>query len=177
MCEVYSEKVCHLPKDLFAALVETLDFGVKGNDLQNIGSSLEAIYHLVKFHLQDISRGGQGLASNMFQGKWNCTMITLFMKTIFHKLIYENYPSSLIEQSSSVLLVLMIAENKTFQEIGVSIINSQVQEDRRAVLQTTLNQLASSMTVHADLSRQSRRKFSREFEKFVIEIRGIAKSV
>ena len=177
MCEVYSEKVCHFPKDLFAALVETLDFGVKGNDLQNIGSSLEAIYHLVKFHLQDISRGGQGLASNMFQGKWNCTMITLFMKTIFHKLIYENYPSSLIEQSSSVLLVLMIAENKTFQEIGVSIINSQVQEDRRAVLQTTLNQLASSMTVHADLSRQSRRKFSREFEKFVIEIRGIAKSV
>jgi hypothetical protein len=177
MCEVYPEKVSYLPQGLFTTFVETLKFGVECNDFKNLGSSLEAVYHLVKFHLQDLSRGKPGLGPNLMQEKWNCSIITLFMKTIFHKLIYETYPSSLIEQSSSVLLVLMIADNKTFQEIGVSIINSQVQEDRRNALQNTLNQLASSMTVHSDLTRQSRRKFSREFENFVIDIRGIAKSV
>ena len=177
MCEVYPEKVSYLPQGLFTTFVETLKFGVESNDFKNLGSSLDAVYHLVKFHLQDISRGKPGLGANLMQEKWSCSIITLFMKTIFHKLIYETYPSTLIEQSSSVLLVLMIADNKTFQEIGVSIINSQVQEDRRNALQNTLNQLASSMTVHSDLTRQSRRKFSREFESFVIDIRGIAKSV
>jgi len=168
MCEVYPERVCHLPKDLFRMFVETLKFGVECDEFQNAGSSLEAIYHVVKAHLQDVSRGGQGLGLNGF-------MVKYFMEIIFHRTIFGNFhDTAFIEQASSALLVLMIAENTTFQEIGISIINTQVQEERRAVLQATLNQLASSVTAHANLTRQSRRKFSSEFGRLVVDIRGIA---
>ena len=176
MVEVYPGKVCSLPRDLFQTFVETLKFGVECTDYQNIGQALDALYHLVKAHLQSVSMGGAGLGGNMAAGDQG-TFVSLFMKIIWHKLIYEDYPSSLIEQCSSVLLVLMIAENETFQQIGVSIINSQAQEDRRAALQATLNGLASSIQSHSNLTRQSRRKFSREFDSFVVDIRGIAKSV
>merc|ERR1712216_481361 len=117
MVEVYPGKVCSLPRDLFQTFAETLKFGVECTDYQNIGQALDALYHLVKAHLQSVSMGGAGLGGNMAAGGQG-TLVSLFMKIIWHKLIYEDYPSSLIEQCSSVLLVLMIAENETFQQIG-----------------------------------------------------------
>ncbi|QDZ25603.1 exportin [Chloropicon primus] len=175
LAEVYPENVCRLPPELFTPFVETLRFGVGSTDQISVGASLDSLYHIMKTHLVDISKGGQGLGGNMMLQSGE-SLVSTFMKSIWHTLIYENFSSSsYIEQSSSVLLVMMLASRETFQEIGSAIINGQAMPESRAALENTLNTLSMSITAHADLTRQSRRKFSREFQNFIVSIRGIAK--
>lgn len=172
MCEVYPKNVTTLPAHLFASLADTLDFGLQSNEFQNVAYTLDALYYMVKYHLEDVGRGGVGLGHNAVHGKWEGTVIAHFLKKIMHLLVYEDYQSSLIEQSASALLVLVLGEPATFQSIGTAIIQSQAQN--APYLQSVFNALANSVQ-SSQLTRASRRKFSRDLEKLVIDIRGITK--
>ena len=176
MCEVYADRVCALPAEFFRYFVDTLAFGLKADDFQVVGNSLEALYHLSKAHLEALSRGQPGLGPNAQLGGGQGTFAGAMLKLLFHRLVYENYPSSLIDMASSALLALMRSDEAAFREVGVGIINSQAAPQSREALTATLSRLAS-VTAASDFSRKSRRVFGSEFQGLIISIRGIAKSV
>ena len=159
ICEVYPEKICDLPENLFKNLLGSLEAGLSafGSDItQYILDFLQTICtHMFNASLQQ---------QRVYQA------IQPFLKIILDLLLSTQVNSDLYPKVGTTLFALLCCYPENYQNLVQIFLNSQIEPETKEILISAFNDLTTGLKLQPD--RQNRIKFRDNFEKFIIVLKG-----
>ncbi|CAM6129712.1 unnamed protein product [Calypogeia fissa] len=181
MLEVYPEKVAKLSPEGFGRIVDTLDFGLRHQDVEVVNMSLTALNAVAFYHYQAICRGQEGLGIHAVTGPGpdgtvKEGVLAHFLRSVMQFLLFEDYSNELVEPAADALLPLILCSTALYQKLAQELLDGQQNALLQSRLATAFHVLLNSNHVSSSLDRNNRRRFRENLYAFLSEVRGFLRT-
>ena len=195
MLEAYPGKVAALPRELFSALMGTLEFGLKHSNVEVARESLAALAAMGQFH-HCAEANAAAVAANPQAGdlaaligpvglgqhnapaaeRGGVSILAHLMRVVLNRLIFEDASMDLVEAAADALLPLMMCERGAFERTAQELLaglsgNAGAQQH----VAGSLHALTTANGLTDKVDRANRRRFRRNMSKFLMETRGFVR--
>ncbi|KAK9137879.1 hypothetical protein Sjap_008473 [Stephania japonica] len=175
--EVYPEKLVQLNAESFSHMLGTLDFGIHQQDIEVVNMCLEALNGLACYHYKERVCGKEGLGScaSGFRdqnGQVIEGVLSRFLRSLLQLLLFGDYSFELISSAADALLPLILCEKDHFEKFGQELIEKQPTPELKLRLANALQALTGSNQVSSSLDRINYKRFRKNLQDFLIEVRG-----
>eukprot|EP01147_Barroeca_monosierra_P005054 gene5054-6966_t len=163
-CEAFPEKVYRAPAEVIHTFVQSLMFGVKAFDGKIMRSSFGTLQGLASTHLK-LLENGSGINSLFSE------VITQFQRLLFEWTISQPFDMDLIDLISGTLFFLICCDLAQFQIICEQLVEEQ-KSDAKDRLTSSLSSLMSANDITFKNTRKNRTIFTKNFDEFLMNVRG-----
>ncbi|KAI4370235.1 hypothetical protein MLD38_018605 [Melastoma candidum] len=182
MLEVYPEMVGQLNGEAFTRVLQTLDFGLHHQDVDVVSMCLRALKALASYHYKETTCGRPGLGSQASSGshptgELKGGILSQFLRSLLHLLLFENYSSDLVGVAADALFPLILCEQGLYQTLGNELIQGQVNPNFRSRLSNAFYALTSANQLSSTLDRINCQRFRKNLTAFLIEVRGFMRTM
>ncbi|KAF6154762.1 hypothetical protein GIB67_032374 [Kingdonia uniflora] len=204
MLEVYPEKVAQLNTEAFVHILGSLEFGIHNQafwlddytpkcvlepqttllrrtplleDTEVVNMCLGALNALASYHYKERAAGKAGLGSHAQTGKSQEGVLSRFLQSLLHLLLFEDYSADLVGSAAAALFGLILCEQGVYQRLGHELIERQATPDLKSRLANALQALTSSNQLSSSLDRLNHQIFRNNLYGFLTEVRGFLRTI
>lgn len=182
MLEVYPEMIPKLNHEAFSHISGTLDFGLHHQEEEIVGMCLRSLSALALFHYKERGGGRDGLGPHATtykdaNGNLQDGILSRFLRSLMQLILFEDYSMDLVGGAADALFPLILCDHDLYQRLG----NELVERQPNSVLKTRMASALHSLTTSDDLSpsadRLNMRKFRKNLNRFLIDVRGFLRII
>ncbi|KAK9140443.1 hypothetical protein Scep_010124 [Stephania cephalantha] len=175
--EVYPEKLVQLNTESFSHMLGTLDFGIHQQDVEVVNMCLGSLNGLASYHYKERVCGKEGLGScasgfRDHNGQVIEGVLSRFLRSLLQLLLFRDYSFELISSAADALLPLILCEKDLYEKFGQELIEKQPTPELKLRLANALQALTGSNQVSSSLDRINYKRFRKNLQDFLIEVRG-----
>lgn len=159
ICEIYPNKICVLPPDLFKMLLMSVQLGLNSFTAEVTNLSLDFLSVL-----------GEHVKRHNMEGQPVFLALEPFLKLVFDMVVLESLDSALTLTATSTLFTLICCFQEKFKELVEVLIREQTDPVNAQRLVEAFNELTQNINFNMD--RQNRALFKNKCEKFITNVRG-----
>uniref|UniRef100_A0A1B6DRC6 Exportin-4 n=2 Tax=Clastoptera arizonana TaxID=38151 RepID=A0A1B6DRC6_9HEMI len=159
VCEMYPEKICQQPIELFKSILMTLELGLTtfGQDVTTLCCDF-------------IQNLGAHLYKNKQQGSPAHQALRPFLKLLMDLILSHQVNSEILPNTGLALYVLICCYQDDYNVLVQSLINSQTDQDVAQRLAKSFNDLTSNIVLNTGSHQHVR--FRDNFDKFIVNVHG-----
>ncbi|XP_002740804.1 exportin-4-like [Saccoglossus kowalevskii] len=160
ICEIYPEKICQLPEQLFKSLLGSIELGLTSFGLEVTKLCFDSISALGEYEYKEHDNNVQLVAATQH-----------FLKVVFDILLYQNFDMELTSPASEAFFALMCCHQVQYNELVHSLVGSQTDPSYYQRLADAFNQLTPPNEPLV-INRPHKLAFLRKMETFLVNVRG-----
>ncbi|XP_077977331.1 exportin-4-like [Glandiceps talaboti] len=160
ICEIYPEKICQLPEELFKSLLASIELGLTSFGLEISKLCFESLSSLGGYCYKEQQREATLSAA-----------LSHFLRVVFDQLLYQSFDMDLTSSAAEALYSLMCCHQGQYNDLVHSLLRGQTDPMYYQRLADAFNQLTPPNQALV-FDRPNKIAFLRKLETFLINVRG-----
>ncbi|CAI9270663.1 unnamed protein product [Lactuca saligna] len=182
MLEVYPEMIPKLNHEAFSHISGTLIYGLHQQDEEVVGMCLRSLRALAVYHYKErgVGRDGLGQHATSYKdndGNFQDGILSKFLRSLLQLILFEDYSTDLVGAAADALFPLILCDHDLYQRLC----NELVERQPNPIFKTRMVSALHSLTTSDDLSpladRSNMRKFRKNLNRFLIDVRGFLRVI
>ncbi|KVH96681.1 hypothetical protein Ccrd_001227, partial [Cynara cardunculus var. scolymus] len=162
MLEVYPEMIPKLNHEAFGHISGTLDFGLHHQDEEIVGMCLSSLRALAFYHYKERAGGRDGLGPHATSykdanGNFQDGILSRFLRSLLQLILFEDYSTDL--------------------RLGNELVERQPNSIFKARMASALHSLTTSDDLSPSADRSNMRKFRKNLNRFLVDVRGFLRTI
>ncbi|XP_024988804.1 exportin-4-like isoform X2 [Cynara cardunculus var. scolymus] len=182
MLEVYPEMIPKLNHEAFGHISGTLDFGLHHQDEEIVGMCLSSLRALAFYHYKERAGGRDGLGPHATSykdanGNFQDGILSRFLRSLLQLILFEDYSTDLVGAAADALFPLILCDHGLYQRLGNELVERQPNSIFKARMASALHSLTTSDDLSPSADRSNMRKFRKNLNRFLVDVRGFLRTI
>ncbi|XP_076931070.1 uncharacterized protein LOC143596096 isoform X2 [Bidens hawaiensis] len=182
MLEVYPEMIPKLTHEAFSHISGTLDYGLHHQDEEVVGMCLRSLRALAFYHYTEREGGRDGLGPHATSykdadGTFQDGILGKFLRSLLQLILFEDYSMDLVGGAADALFPLILCDHGLYQKLCGELIERQPNPVLKARMAGALHSLTTSGDISPSADRLNMRKFRKNLNQFLVDVRGFLRVI
>jgi hypothetical protein len=172
-CEAWAPQLAELPPPALRSVLAMLGAGMGiSDDAETAAAVFEAAAALARWHLEARRSGARGLAAAVDDGQ---APLGALLQALLQRVLLDDPGVGCLGYATEAALWLILAEPGTFQGAAMAVVSGAGAQDAAAHVGGAFSSVAGAAAACSAGGRRSGGEFEPAFNRFVMDVRGIAR--
>ncbi|KAD7477480.1 hypothetical protein E3N88_00616 [Mikania micrantha] len=182
MLEVYPEMIPKLNHEAFSHISGTLEYGLHHQDDEIVGMCLRSLRALAFYHYSEREGGRDGLGPHATShkdanGNFQDGILSKFLRSLLQLVLFEDYNMDLVGAAADALFPLILCDHSLYQQLCNELVERQPTPELKSRTASALHSLTTSGDLSPSADRSNMRKFRRNLNQFLLDVRGFLRLI
>ncbi|KAJ9542463.1 hypothetical protein OSB04_028969 [Centaurea solstitialis] len=171
-----------LNHEAFGHISGTLDFGLHHQDEEIVGMCLSSLRAIAFYHYKERAAGRDGLGPHATSykdanGNFQDGILSRFLRSLLQLILFEDYSTDLVGAAADALFPLILCDHDLYQRLGNELVERQPNSMFKARMASALHSLTTSDGLSPSADRSNMRKFRKNLNRFLVDVRGFLRII